>query len=219
MLPVGAWGGCASRQRQRAGMSSGGAWRGAGAGLGWGSVAWAGAAGSDDHGPPRIAVTDDSRESQPSGLELLPDLPPRDFVLGGLTIAPQLAGGDGALGLWPALRVVFSAIRQPRGRVHQPDNVLSKLPLLCVPTRWALWSRLSRPTRWALLVLFQRPMTTVFRKPWGDKRNCWPVGPTNNLLGTFPGPLGRAGGMAGPLGRPVGGGCVAGARGVVFCRR
>jgi hypothetical protein len=67
-------------------------------------VAWSGETGSDDHGAPRIAVTDGSRESQPSGLELLPDLPPRDFVLGGVMIAPQLAVGEGARGFWPALR-------------------------------------------------------------------------------------------------------------------
>ena len=83
-LPEGACGRWASRQRRRAGMSRSGAWRGRGAGLGWGSVAWSGGAGSDDHGPPRIAVTDGYRESQPSGLELLPDLPPQDVVLGGL---------------------------------------------------------------------------------------------------------------------------------------
>jgi hypothetical protein len=92
-----------------------------------------------------------------SGLELLPDLPRRDSVLGGLTIAPQLAVEEGALGFWPALREVFPATRQARARVHQPADVFSKLPLLRVPTRWAL------------LVLFQRPMTTVFRKPWGDE--------------------------------------------------
>ena len=40
-------------------------------------------AGSDDPSPQRIAVTDGSRASQPSGLDLLPDLPLRDFVLGG----------------------------------------------------------------------------------------------------------------------------------------
>ncbi len=92
-------------------------------------------------------MTDGSRESQPSGLELLPDLPPRDFVLPGLAIAPQLAVGDSSLGFWPALRELFPATRQPRGRVHQPADVLSKLRLLRVPTRWALWSRLIRPTR------------------------------------------------------------------------
>ena len=59
-------------------------------------------------------MTDGSRESQPSGLELLPDLPPRDFVLGGLTSAPQLAFGDAALGFWPALREVFPATREQR---------------------------------------------------------------------------------------------------------
>jgi hypothetical protein len=180
-----------------------------GAGLGWGSVAWSGGACSDDHGQPRIAVPVGSRASQLSGLELLPDLPPRDFVPGGLKIAPQLAVGEGALGFWPALREVFPATRQARRRVHQPADVLSKLPLLRVATRWALWSRLIHPTRWALVVNFQRPMTTVLRNPGATKRNCWPVGPTNDVAGgPFPGPLGRAGGTTGPLGlsvdRPVG---------------
>ena len=84
-------------------------------------------AGSDDPSPQRIAVTDGSRASQPSGRELLPALPPRDFVVGGLTIAPQLVVGDGALGFWPALSEVFPATRQPRGRVHQPADVLRNL--------------------------------------------------------------------------------------------
>jgi len=105
-------------------MSRGVAWRAAGAGLGWRSVAWSGGAGSADHGQQRIAVTDGSCGSQPSGRELLPDLPPRDFVVGGLTIAPQLVVGEGALGFWPALSEVFPATRQPRGRVHQPADVL-----------------------------------------------------------------------------------------------
>jgi hypothetical protein len=107
------------------------------------------------------------------------------------------------LGCWSALREVFSATRQPRGQVQQPADVLSKLPFLRVPTRWALWSRWIRPTRWALLVLFQRPMTTVLRKPWGDEEEMlarWAEERRGG--GTFPGPLGRAGGMAGPLGRP-----------------
>ena len=85
-------------------------------------------------------MTDGSRESQPSGRELLPDLPSRDFVPGGLTIAPQLVVGEGALGFRAAVREVFAATRQPRGRVHQPADVLSKLPFLRVPNRWALWS-------------------------------------------------------------------------------
>ena len=85
VLPERSCGGWTSGQGLRAGMSKGSAWRPPGAGLGWGSVAWSGGGGSDDNGQPRIAVTDGSRESQPSGRELLPDLPPRDFVRGGLT--------------------------------------------------------------------------------------------------------------------------------------
>ncbi len=108
-------------------------------------MAWSGGTGSDDHGQQRIAVKDGSRESQPSGRELLPDLPPRDFVLGGLTIAPQLAGGEGALGFRADLREVFPAPRQPRGQVHQPANGLNKLPLLRVPTPVGAFGPLSAP--------------------------------------------------------------------------
>ena len=90
-------------------------------------------------------MTAGSRESQPSGLELLANLPPRDFVLRGLTIAPQLAHGEDSLGFGPALREVFPATRQPRGQVHQPADVLSKLPFLRVPNRWAIWSSFSAP--------------------------------------------------------------------------
>ena len=79
------------------------------------------AAGADDHSQHRIAVTDKSRTSEH---KLLPDLPPPDFLLGGLSIAPQLAVGDGALGPWPALRKVFSVNREPRFRVHQPASML-----------------------------------------------------------------------------------------------
>ena len=55
-----------------------------------------------------------------------------------------------------------------------------------------------------------RPPARLVFDPFGGlcgairtKTNCWPVGPTNDLLGTFPGPLGRAGGTAGPLGREL----------------
>jgi hypothetical protein len=47
----------------------------------------------------------------------------------------------------------------------------------------------------------RRPPYEV-RSTYRSKRNCWPVGPTNDVVrGTIPGPLGRAGGTAGPLGR------------------
>jgi hypothetical protein len=52
---------------------------------------------------------------------------------------------EGCPGLPAGLAGGFSAPRQPRGQVHQPADVFSKLPLLRVPTRWALWSSFSAP--------------------------------------------------------------------------
>lgn len=64
-----------------------------------------------------------TRESAQSWRELLVGLKTR-----GLTIAPELAVGDGALGFWKALEEVFPAIRHQRCWVHKTVNVLSKLP-------------------------------------------------------------------------------------------
>jgi hypothetical protein len=142
--PEGAHGGWSSRQRHGAGLSGGGGRRAPGAGLG-GGVAWSGGAGADDHGQQRIEVTDGSRESQPSGLELLPDLPPRHFVLGGLTIAPQLAVGEGALGFWPALREVFLAPgSHAAGATSRPTCSASCLSSACRPGG-RFWSSFSAP--------------------------------------------------------------------------
>jgi transposase-like protein len=46
----------------------------------------------------------------------------------GLTTAPQLAIGDGALGFWKALAQVFPRTRVQRCWVHKTANVLDKLP-------------------------------------------------------------------------------------------
>lgn len=70
-----------------------------------------------------IAVQDGYRESEQSWLELLVDLRQR-----GLTLAPLLATGDGALGFWAALRKVFPETREQRCWVHKTANVLNKLP-------------------------------------------------------------------------------------------
>ena len=42
--------------------------------------------------------------------------------------APMVAVGDGALGLWAALRDVFAATRHQRDWVHKVANVLGCLP-------------------------------------------------------------------------------------------
>jgi len=70
-----------------------------------------------------LAVQDGYRESTQSWTELLVDLQRR-----GLTLAPKLATGDGALGFWAALRQVYPETREQRCWVHKTANVLNKMP-------------------------------------------------------------------------------------------
>jgi len=65
---------------------------------------------------------DGERESTDSWAELLRDLRRRGMR------APVVAVGDGALGLWAALRDVFPATRHQRDWVHKAANVLGCLP-------------------------------------------------------------------------------------------
>jgi transposase-like protein len=69
-----------------------------------------------------VAVADGERESTDSWAEVLRDLRRRGMR------APVVAVGDGALGLWAALRDVFPATRQQRDWVHKAANVLGCLP-------------------------------------------------------------------------------------------
>ena len=69
-----------------------------------------------------VAVADGERESTQSWAELLRDLRRRGMR------APVAAVGDGALGLWAALRDVFPATRHQRDWVHKVANVLNALP-------------------------------------------------------------------------------------------
>jgi transposase-like protein len=69
-----------------------------------------------------VAVADGERESTDSWAEVLRDLRRRGMR------APVVAVGDGALGLWAALRDVFPATRQQRDWVHKVTNVLGCLP-------------------------------------------------------------------------------------------
>ena len=63
------------------------------------------------------------RESTQSWKELLVDLKER-----GLSIAPEIAVGDGALGFWRALDEAFPSTRHQRCWQHKTLNVLDKLP-------------------------------------------------------------------------------------------
>src|SRR5215212_6283892 len=69
-----------------------------------------------------VAVADGERESTDSWAEVLRDLRRRGMQ------APVVAVGDGALGLWAALRDVFPATRHQRDWVHKVANVLGCLP-------------------------------------------------------------------------------------------
>jgi putative transposase len=69
-----------------------------------------------------VAVGDGERESTDSWAELLRDLRRRGMQ------APVVAVGDGALGLWAALRDVFPVTRHQRDWVHKVANVLACLP-------------------------------------------------------------------------------------------
>jgi|TARA_Y100000310_G_scaffold304336_1_gene343374 transposase-like protein len=70
-----------------------------------------------------VGIWDGYRESGQSWLELLLDLKRR-----GLTMAPKIAVGDGAMGFWKALMQVYPSARHQRCWVHKTKNVLNKLP-------------------------------------------------------------------------------------------
>lgn len=80
--------------------------------------------GADEWGCKEVlGLSDGYRESTQSWRELLLDLKRR-----GLTRAPELAIGDGALGFWAALREVFGSTREQRCWVHKTGNVLNAMP-------------------------------------------------------------------------------------------
>jgi putative transposase len=70
-----------------------------------------------------VGLADGVRESTQSWKEMLLDLRRR-----GLTIGPELAVADGALGFWKALEEVWPKTRGQRCWVHKTANVLNKLP-------------------------------------------------------------------------------------------
>jgi transposase-like protein len=63
------------------------------------------------------------RESAQSWRELLVDIKAR-----GLSVPPEIAVGDGAMGFWKALDEVFPGTRHQRCWVHKTANVLNQFP-------------------------------------------------------------------------------------------
>ena len=70
-----------------------------------------------------VTIYDGFRESKFSWSEVLHDLKKR-----GLSSAPSLAIGDGALGFWSALEEVFPETKAQRCWVHKTANILDKMP-------------------------------------------------------------------------------------------
>src|SRR5690606_6352708 len=89
-----------------------------------------------------IAVEDGCRESTESWAHVLRDLKRRGMR------APELAIGDGALGVWAAVRDVWPETREQRDWVHRMANVLDKLPKrLQQAAKEALREIMNAPTR------------------------------------------------------------------------
>ena len=70
-----------------------------------------------------VSIYDGHRESKTSWSEVLNDLKRR-----GLSRAPSLAIGDGALGFWAAMEELFPETKTQRCWVHKSANVLDKMP-------------------------------------------------------------------------------------------
>jgi len=80
--------------------------------------------GADEYGDKHVlGIMDGFRENADSWRDLLKGLKKR-----GLSVAPELAIGDGALGFWVALRDVFPETREQRCWVHKMANVTGAMP-------------------------------------------------------------------------------------------
>src|SRR3954447_521077 len=103
------------------------------------------------------------RESAQSWRELLVDLKAR-----GLTIAPELATGDGALGFLTALEEVFPTTRHQRCWVHKVVNVMDKLPKSGQPAAKQdlreIWMAPDRATAEAAMATFAEKYGAKYEK-------------------------------------------------------
>jgi len=103
------------------------------------------------------------RESTQSWRELLVDLKAR-----GLTIAPELATGDGALGFWKALDAVSPTTQHQRCTVHKTANVLDKMPKSVQPAAKSdlreIWAAPDRATAEAAVATFAEKYGAKYEK-------------------------------------------------------
>ena len=98
-----------------------------------------------------------------AGKELLVDLKAR-----GLSIAPDIAVGDGALGFWKALEEAFPSTRHQRCWQHKSLNVLDKLPKSVQPNAHRdlreIWLSENRAAAEAAMTIFAEKYAPKYDK-------------------------------------------------------
>ena len=103
------------------------------------------------------------RESAQSWRELLVDIKKRD-----LSVPPEVAVGDGAMGFWKAIDEVFPGTRHQRCRVHKTANVLNKFPKSMQPAVKAdlreIWHAESRARAKAVMDIFAEKYAARYEK-------------------------------------------------------
>jgi transposase-like protein len=86
----------------------------------------------------------------------------------GLTIAPELATGDGSLGFWKALEEVSPTTRHQRCTVHKTANVLDKLPKSIQPATKTdlrqIWAAPDRATANTAIATFAEKYGAKYEK-------------------------------------------------------
>ena len=91
-----------------------------------------------------------------------------DLKARGLTIAPQIATGDGALGFWKALDEAFPTTRHQRCWVHKTANVLDKFPKSVQPNAHKdlreIWLSPDRATAEAAMMTFAEKYAPKYDK-------------------------------------------------------
>ena len=118
------------------------------------------------------------RESAQSWKELLVDLKAR-----GLSIAPEVAVGDGALGFWKALDETFPSTRHQRCWLHKTLNVLDKFPKSMQPNAHKdlreIWLAPDRATAETAIATFAEKYAPKYDKAVEclikDRENHWTV--------------------------------------------
>jgi transposase-like protein len=103
------------------------------------------------------------RESAQSWRELLVDIKAR-----GLSVPPEIAVGDGAMGFWNALDEVFPGTRHQRCWVHKTANVLNKFPKSMQPAVKAdlreIWQAETRAAAEAAMDTFTKKFGAKYEK-------------------------------------------------------